>query len=86
MNDYYKQKAEENNVTGLGSFIDELIYRWRSKPSLGGLPENPEQNKAGVITTAINGIKDFWNKPIGSIGFDRTESGIPYIRFGKPTK
>lgn len=35
----YKSKAEFNNVTDLGSFLDEIKYRWKSNPWLGGLPE-----------------------------------------------
>lgn len=63
-----------------------MIYRWKSNPSLGGLPENAEQDKADILQSTVKGIKDLWNKPIGSVIFDKTESGIPYIRFGKPHK
>ena len=63
-----------------------MVYRWKSDPSLGGLPENTEQDKAGVLQSTFKGIKDLWNKPLVSIGFDKTESGIPYIRFRKSSK
>lgn len=62
MNDYYKQKAEENKVTGFKSFIDEMIYKWKSNPYLGGLPEKPT-----VGGDMFNTIKSFWNMPLMKI-------------------
>lgn len=35
----YKAKAKANEVTDLRSFLDEIKYRWKSSPWLGGKPE-----------------------------------------------
>lgn len=35
----YKARAEFNEVTDLGSLLDEIKYRWKSNPWLGGEPE-----------------------------------------------
>lgn len=85
MNDIYRQKAEQNKVTDIGSFINEMIYRWKGNPSFGGLPENSKQNGIG-IKTIIDRMRDSFNKPMASIRFDKTESGIPYISFERPSK
>lgn len=66
MNDFYKQKAEENKVTGLGSFIDEMVYRWKSNPSLGGLPEKP--STSGHM---FKSLKEFWNMPLMKVRLNK---------------
>lgn len=66
MNDFYKQKAEENKVTGLGSFIDEMIYRWKSNPNLGGLPEKPYTS--GHM---FKSLKEFWNMPLMKVRLNK---------------
>lgn len=41
INDMYRQFAEENEVTGIKSFLDEIKWRWYATPGLGGKPEEP---------------------------------------------
>jgi hypothetical protein len=41
-NKHYKYLADKNNVTDFKSFLNELYFRWKSKPGLGGKKEKPD--------------------------------------------
>jgi hypothetical protein len=36
-----------------------MVYRWKSNPSLGGLPEKPL-----ISGHMFSSLKELWNKPI----------------------
>lgn len=57
----YRQFAEENKVTNLKSFFDELKWRWYATPGLGGKPETPPTPPMNPLG-GLNALLEYFDK------------------------